>query len=233
MNVIEGVFYEKVLTPGTTVNQLILPLMDVSQFKSFSLQLTGTWSATVQVQVSNDGLNPLNETVLSLNTPTGGASNISANGLYWGPIVARYMQIQITVYTSGTVNGIIELYSTAIPANSVLLASGSAAIGSVTVNNTSASPVVNANDLYTNTHINTNTTTIVKSGAGHLHTISVNTIGTGETITVYDNTAGSGTIIALITPDFVASNIYDIVFNTGLTIVTAGTTPGSYSVSWR
>src|SRR5882757_2249297 len=52
---------------------------------------------------------------------------------------------------------------------------------------------------YTYNHIATAATTTVKSGAGTLHTITINSLGTvASTLTVYDNTAGSGTVIGII-----------------------------------
>lgn len=68
------------------------------------------------------------------------------------------------------------------------------------------------------------TTTVVKSGAGILHSIVFNgPVATGA-VTIYDNTAGSGTKIGTITvpasPQPVTL-IYDVNFTVGLTIVTA------------
>jgi len=71
------------------------------------------------------------------------------------------------------------------------------------------------------TNITTAATTVVKSGAGFLHSITVNTDAAG-TITIYDNTAGSGTKIGTIKSSAgVNSYFYDVSFATGLTIVTA------------
>ena len=69
-------------------------------------------------------------------------------------------------------------------------------------------------------NIKTATTTVVKTGAGVLHKIVVNTTAAG-TIVVYDNTAGSGSTIGTLKAS-VAENtyIYDTPFTTGLTIVT-------------
>lgn len=84
-------------------------------------------------------------------------------------------------------------------------------------------------------HISTATTTTVKSGAGYLHTLSVNGLGTvASTTTVYDNTAGSGTVIAVInTLAGQESYVYDVAFATGLTIVTTGTVAPDITVSYR
>lgn len=84
-------------------------------------------------------------------------------------------------------------------------------------------------------NITTNTTTVVKTGPGVLHTITVNIVGTAPaTLTIFDNTAGSGTKIA--TATITASDtwfLYDVGFNNGLTIVTAsGATVGDYTVSY-
>lgn len=108
--------------------------------------------------------------------------------------------------------GIITL-GPAIPANSV--------------------PTVGAG--FTFNHISTATTTTVKGSAGVLHTLTVNNLGTvASTTTVYDNTAGSGTVIAVInTLAGQISYIYDIAFNTGLTIVTTGTVAPDITVSYR
>lgn len=75
------------------------------------------------------------------------------------------------------------------------------------------------------THITSATTTVIRTGKGRLHSIVINT-STAGTITVGDNTTTGGTIIAVITA--IASVgpavcLYDVDFNTGLTIVTSAT----------
>lgn len=83
-------------------------------------------------------------------------------------------------------------------------------------------------------HISTATTTTVKSGAGMLRGIAINNRGVGGTITVYDSTTGSGTVIAVIDPTAnVVTLVYDLVFSTGLTVVTTGATPADITVMYR
>lgn len=70
-------------------------------------------------------------------------------------------------------------------------------------------------------YIATATTTTVKSGSGHLHSIVLGETAAGA-ITVYDNTAGSGTIITAFKASVVEGTyLFDCQFSTGLTIVTA------------
>lgn len=183
-----GDFLEVQLTPGSALNAFLLPVLDVSLFKSFSLQLSGVWSATVQVQVSNDKANFINATVLSVNTPTGGASNISSTGVYFAPVAYRYMQLQITAYTSGTVAGVLEFYTTSFPATSALIAAGIASIGNVGLN--AGSNTIGAIRLATNNAPVAvgAANTIIKATAGELTSIVVTTAGTTG-FTIFDNAA--------------------------------------------
>lgn len=63
-------------------------------------------------------------------------------------------------------------------------------------------------------------TTTVKSGAGVLHVMCVNTVGT--TVVLFDNTAGSGTKIASWTTTQLGCFQMDVAFLVGLTAVTVG-----------
>ena len=84
-------------------------------------------------------------------------------------------------------------------------------------------------------NINTNTTSTVKSGAGVLKRIVVNKVGSLlNTCTIYDNTSGTGTIIATIDPVHTQMVFeYDVVFNTGLTIVTATGTAADLTIVYQ
>jgi hypothetical protein len=64
-------------------------------------------------------------------------------------------------------------------------------------------------------------TTVIKTGPGVLHTLTVNTTAAGA-ITIYDNTLAAGTKIATIKASVAEQTFtYDVAFGTGLTIVTA------------
>jgi hypothetical protein len=84
------------------------------------------------------------------------------------------------------------------------------------------------------THLNANGTTVVKSGAGWLHTLTINIKGaSGNTVTVYDNTAGSGTVIAVIDPtQNLVTLTFDAAFTVGLTVVIATGTAADITLSW-
>src|SRR5262245_1014847 len=92
------------------------------------------------------------------------------------------------------------------------------ASGRTVNNNGFAAPVSEAHSF---SNITSATTTAVKSGAGVLRRLTINTTAAGA-ITIYDNTAASGTKIATLPSSAVVGSYeYGIKFTTGLTIVTA------------
>ena len=97
--------------------------------------------------------------------------------------------------------------------------------------------VIKVEQRFSYANMTTGTTTTIKSGAGFLHAIIVNTPVASATIKIYDNTAGSGTLIGTITcggtlaSDQISDYMYDVSFATGLTIVTSGAT--DITISYR
>lgn len=88
--------------------------------------------------------------------------------------------------------------------------------------------IVRNESLYT--HISTNTTTLVTTGRGTLHTIVLNTTSAGA-ITIYDGVSAGGAVIAILKASVAEQTfIYDVVFSAGLCIVTAGAS--DLTVSW-
>lgn len=84
---------------------------------------------------------------------------------------------------------------------------------------------------YTYAHIAAGqATSVIKSSAGTLHSITFNSPATATNVTtIYDNTSGSGNIIGIPTATAVVAPvtvIYDLAFTLGLTIIT-GTANGS------
>jgi len=91
--------------------------------------------------------------------------------------------------------------------------------------------VMKVEERFANAYISTATTTVVKTGGGVLHAITLGETAAGS-ITIYDNTAGSGTIIAVLKASIVEQTfIFDVAFATGLTVVTAGAS--KLNVSYR
>ena len=90
--------------------------------------------------------------------------------------------------------------------------------------------------IYQYINITTQTTTLIRTGNGVLHTVCFNKPTATGTVAIYDGiTAASGTLIGTITvqtspqPGCLA---YDVQYGTGLTIVTA-TASSDITVSYR
>ena len=74
---------------------------------------------------------------------------------------------------------------------------------------------------FNKTPISTATTTLVKTGRGKLHTITVGETAAGA-ISVYDALTETGTAFIVLKASIAEQTfVFDVQFNTGLTIVTA------------
>lgn len=84
---------------------------------------------------------------------------------------------------------------------------------------------------YTYQYISSATTTQVKTGAGFLHAITVNTTAAGA-ISIIDNTSGSTVNIASLKSSVAEGTyVYNVSFSTGLRIITAAAS--DITVSYR
>lgn len=73
------------------------------------------------------------------------------------------------------------------------------------------------------TYIAANATTLVKTGRGFVHTITIG-LPSASTVTVYDGLDAGGTLIGIFVSSLIPySFTLDATFGVGLTIVTAGT----------
>lgn len=75
--------------------------------KQIDLQITGTWTATVSFQASNDDTNYNSILAFPIGTVNGAAvTSTTANGSWTIPVTARWIRIRTTSYTSGTTGGV-------------------------------------------------------------------------------------------------------------------------------
>lgn len=82
-------------------------------------------------------------------------------------------------------------------------------------------------------NIATNTGTLLKTGAGTLGSVTINTKGTvASVINVYDGTTNGGTLIATIDSLNLQGQFgYDVSFSTGLFVQSTGTVAPNYTVA--
>jgi hypothetical protein len=95
------------LTDVAALNDDLLASLDVSRYKFISLQLTGTWVATVSFQGSNDGgtFYPI-----VTSNPSGGQAvgedSTTVNRLVKVPTIYKFVRMRVTAYTSGIIEGV-------------------------------------------------------------------------------------------------------------------------------
>lgn len=207
-------------------------------------QVSGTWTGTLTVEESADaGVTWIAHAVHQIGTP------LITNG-FTGNFVASlnssgktHLRVRATAAWTGTANVRVTLGTgdvTVYVGNGLSIQDGSSSTSTVraTIKAASAPSIpadtsmVVAQVPYTYAHISTDATTLVKSGAGILHNICVNTVGAASTITVDDALTATTPTMAVISGATLGCYRYDVAFLTGLTIVTAVAAP-DLTVSYR
>lgn len=177
------------------------------------------------IEISNDAGNPV---------PVSGTfwqATQPVSGTFWQatqPVSAVSLPLPTGAATESTLSALSAKFS---------------ALGQTTMS--ASVPVVlasNHSDIVTKksassyAHLNSTGTTTIKSGAGILRRVVINTKGSASnTFTIYDNTSGSGTVIAAIdTVNGVSGHFeYNVAFSTGLTVVDATGTSADITVIYE
>jgi len=91
----------------TAAGNDLLASLDVSLYKFLSFQTLGTWAGTVTFQASNDNGTWSNVVAQDIGEDiTPYRSSLTGNALVKIPVLAKYLRIRCTAYTSGTIEGI-------------------------------------------------------------------------------------------------------------------------------
>ena len=92
---------------ATALNEYVLPAFNAQDYKFLSIQLTGTWDATVTFEGSNNNATyyPIATTDPSANAT--GQTTATTKRIVKVPVITRYIQARVSVYNSGTVSAVI------------------------------------------------------------------------------------------------------------------------------
>lgn len=102
----------KEFSGSASANNTDLVTQDISGYRWVSVQLTGTFSATVVFQSSNDNSNWV---ACSLADPSGSTSpstTRTSTGMAYGPVPGRYFRVRTAAYTSGTPAVVVGFHAT-------------------------------------------------------------------------------------------------------------------------
>ena len=103
----EGIhsFPEAVTTNNATdLNEFVLPSFLAQDYKFISVQLVGTWVATVTFEGSNDNTTFYAIATTDPSSVETGSSTATTNRLVKIPILFQYVRARVSAYTSGTVS---------------------------------------------------------------------------------------------------------------------------------
>jgi hypothetical protein len=190
------------LIPGLSAaatDALLVPAMDVSQYKSLILTIkNNAYSGTLLFEWSDEDettWNAMNLFEVSNTTRVLYSTHTTANGIvYGGPILFPSFRVRMNPYTSGAALATLQLSRQDMPGiqistdNVAIVLDGTNKIG-YTRNDGSTNAVIAASVA---------SDTVVSAVPGMLARILVTTLGTHEMV-VYDNaSAGSGNIIGIV-----------------------------------
>ncbi|MEO9028318.1 MAG: hypothetical protein ABI413_05840 [Ktedonobacteraceae bacterium] len=119
------------------INTDLIPSTDVSAYKWLSLQIQGTYSATLTFQGSNDNVNFVAVKLLNIGSfvDNNASSTTSGTGQIWaGPITYRFLRVRATSFVSNaSLAGTLELWAIAptipITVESVLVQASALGLG--------------------------------------------------------------------------------------------------------
>lgn len=170
---------------GTTTD--LIPSTDTTGYAYAVLQLTGTWSMTLQAQQCNDNATFLQTQVINGQTfisTTALVTNFAANGLYIIPLVGRYLRVRPSAWASNTsCVGTLELYTT-LPPFMVALLGSYATLAPQNSGGTTAFHLVSAN---------TTNQTNIKASLGMVYTWNITNTNAAIRYVKFHNTAGTPT----------------------------------------
>lgn len=234
-------------TAGTASSQ-VLSVQGIASGTAQPVSLS-TGGATAVVKAASTAPAATDPALVVAISPNSVNSNGQATMVNSAPVVLASNQSSIPVtLTSTTLTGNSAVNLAQVAGATTAVGSGVQATalrttlatdspGIVTLGGaTPANSVPTVSAGYTYGNMTTSTTTTFKSGAGVLHTVTINSLGTvASTISIFDNTAGSGTSIAVLNSLTTGQNTYtyDVAFSTGLTLVTTGTVAPNVTVSYR
>jgi len=197
---------------------------------------------------------------VGLNSPLTNVFTVSTtNPITCSTVGFAQIKIAITSYISGTPTALVQFSQIPAPFSTVagtVTAVGNTASGSAAAGNPvqTASKVITGVQALSNGNVSSDVATVTgarlveeggrtfcniagisaattcKSGAGFIHTVTINTAVGSATVKLFDNTAASGTSIGVITLPSTITSVdpftltLDAAFATGLTVATSGAT---------
>lgn len=216
-------------------------------YSGFYALVSGTWTGTLQFEKSIDGgttWTPFSvhidgtaytQVAITANcmvrSAGAGATNIRLRATATVTGTANVQFVFASADTVTTITNSVRLFDNTSGATMAIKPASTAPAATDPAIVVALSPNVTG---YLYNNIATDTTTQVKSGAGVLHSVSINSAGTvASTVTISDSTSAGTPLIATINALVTGYFIFDAAFATGLRITTTGTVAPNVTITYR
>ncbi|URC15517.1 hypothetical protein DB2_15 [Octadecabacter Antarctic DB virus 2] len=89
---------------ATQLNEFVLASINAEEYKFISIQLLGTWVATVTFEGSNDNTTFYSIATTDPSANATGQTTATANRIVKVPVLTKYIRARVSAYTSGTIS---------------------------------------------------------------------------------------------------------------------------------
>jgi len=89
---------------ATQLNEFVLPSLNSEKYKFLSIQLIGTWVATVTFEGSNDNTTFYSIATTDPSANATGQATATNNRIVKVPVLTKYIRARVSAYTSGTIS---------------------------------------------------------------------------------------------------------------------------------
>ena len=91
---------------ATALNEFVLPSLNSEQYAFISIQLLGTWVASITFEGSND--NTTFYSIATTDPSANGTGQVTAtiNRVVKVPVLTKYIRARVSAYTSGTISAV-------------------------------------------------------------------------------------------------------------------------------
>jgi hypothetical protein len=91
---------------ATAAEEFVIPSLNAQEYAFISLQLTGTWVATVIFEGSNDNTTFSPIATTDPSAAATGQTTTTSNRIIKIPVLTKFIRVRVSAYTSGTISAV-------------------------------------------------------------------------------------------------------------------------------
>ena len=91
---------------ATAAEEFVIPSLNAQEYAFISIQLTGTWVATVIFEGSNDNTTFSSIATTDPSAAATGQTTTTSNRIIKIPVLTKFIRVRVSAYTSGTISAV-------------------------------------------------------------------------------------------------------------------------------